>query len=31
MPSAATVFSIVAIALLGVAAGAMLLNDRREK
>lgn len=31
IPSAATVFSIVAITALGVAAGAMLLNERREK
>jgi FAD/FMN-containing dehydrogenase/Fe-S oxidoreductase len=31
IPSAATVFSIVAIAALGVAAGAMLFNERRNR
>jgi hypothetical protein len=31
MPSAATVFSVVAIAALGVAAGAMLLNERKNR
>jgi FAD/FMN-containing dehydrogenase/Fe-S oxidoreductase len=31
MPSPATVFSIVAIAALGVAAGAMLLNERKNR